>query len=387
MRSNYKKLGDYIREVSVKNNDNNISNLLGVSNDKYFMPSIANINGTDLSKYKVIRAGQFAFGPVTSRNGDKISIALMDTDEAIVSTSYTVFEIIDHDLLLPEYLNLWFKRAEFDRYTRFMSHGSVREIFDWNMMCQVELPVPSIQLQRTIISRSRIISTRISQLSKLISTLRSFGINQLMKEFANKEVDPLTISYEDLRVRNYQSSTLSELTTKITAGGTPSRDNDDFWSNGTIPWLKISEINDSFIFNSEEYITIEALKKSSAKLIKPYSLLLSMYCVSEEPNIGVNKIQTTTNQAICAMEFENYSILAYSFFYLKAFGRRMLRSANGSVQTNLNKNIIENFMIIMVYNDSSEYEKYTKILNQIENYQEQLILLKRMSDSLISNMG
>lgn len=84
MRSNYKKLGDYIREVSVKNNDNNISNLLGVSNDKYFMPSIANINGTDLSKYKVIRAGQFAFGPVTSRNGDKISIALMDTDEAIV---------------------------------------------------------------------------------------------------------------------------------------------------------------------------------------------------------------------------------------------------------------------------------------------------------------
>jgi restriction endonuclease S subunit len=335
----------------------------------------------------VIRAGQFAFGPVTSRNGDKISIALMDTDEAIVSTSYTVFEIIDHDLLLPEYLNLWFKRAEFDRYTRFMSHGSVREIFDWNMMCQVELPVPSIQLQRTIISRSRIISTRISQLSKLISTLRSFGINQLMKEFANKEVDPLTISYEDLRVRNYQSSTLSELTTKITAGGTPSRDNDDFWSNGTIPWLKISEINDSFIFNSEEYITIEALKKSSAKLIKPYSLLLSMYCVSEEPNIGVNKIQTTTNQAICAMEFENYSILAYSFFYLKAFGRRMLRSANGSVQTNLNKNIIENFMIIMVYNDSSEYEKYTKILNQIENYQEQLILLKRMSDSLISNMG
>jgi hypothetical protein len=65
----------------------------------------------------------------------------------------------------------------------------------------------------------------------------------------------------------------------------------------------------------------------------------------------------------------------------------MLRSANGSVQTNLNKNIIENFMIIMVYNDSSEYEKYTKILNQIENYQEQLILLKRMSDSLISNMG
>jgi type I restriction enzyme S subunit len=175
MRSNYKKLGDYIREVNVKNSDNNISYLLGVSNDKYFMPSIANINGTDLSKYKVIKTGQFAFGPVTSRNGDKISIALMESDEAIVSTSYTVFEIIDHDLLLPEYLILWFKRTEFDRYCRFMSHGSVREIFDWNMMCQVKLPIPSKQLQKAIVSTLKTIDDSIEKSNAIIDRLREFS--------------------------------------------------------------------------------------------------------------------------------------------------------------------------------------------------------------------
>ena len=83
-------------------------------------------------------------------NGDKISIALLDSGECIVSTSYTVFEVIDESKLLPQFLMLWFARAEFDRYARFMSHGSVREIFGWEEMCEVELPLPSLEVQRAI---------------------------------------------------------------------------------------------------------------------------------------------------------------------------------------------------------------------------------------------
>jgi len=89
------RLGPYIREVTVKNSDMAVTRLLGVSIQKEFISSRANIIGTDLSNYKVVRKGQFAYGPVTSRNGDKISIALLDSDECIVSTSYTVFEVID----------------------------------------------------------------------------------------------------------------------------------------------------------------------------------------------------------------------------------------------------------------------------------------------------
>ena len=105
MKSNYKRLGPYIQEVNIRNSDLSVDRLLGVSIKKILIPSIANTVGTDMSKYKVVRKGQFAYGPVTSRNGDKISIALLEEyDSAIISQSYKVFEIIDETELLPEYL-------------------------------------------------------------------------------------------------------------------------------------------------------------------------------------------------------------------------------------------------------------------------------------------
>tara|TARA_B100001059_G_C17740965_1_gene531627 strand:- start:124 stop:630 length:507 start_codon:yes stop_codon:yes gene_type:complete len=144
------RIGPYIREVSVKNSDLAIKRLLGVSIEKKFIPSRANIIGTDMSSYKVVKKGQFAYGPVTSRNGDKISIALLEVEACIVSSSYTVFEVVDQSRIFPLFLMLWFSRPEFDRYARFMSHGSVREIFGWKEMCDVELPLPSIEVQRAI---------------------------------------------------------------------------------------------------------------------------------------------------------------------------------------------------------------------------------------------
>lgn len=123
MLANYKSLGNFIREVDERNKKLQINNLLGVSIEKKFIPSIANIVGTDLSNYKIVRKNQFAYGPVTSRNGDKISIALLQENEAIISVAYTVFEITNLEELLPEYLNLVFQNNEFDRYARYNSWG------------------------------------------------------------------------------------------------------------------------------------------------------------------------------------------------------------------------------------------------------------------------
>lgn len=162
MKADYKVLGDYIRLVDQRNRDLSVTNLLGVSIEKRFIPSIANIVGTDLSSYKIVRTGQFAYGPVTSRNGEKISIAYLDGDDCIISSSYTVFEVMKKDELDSEYLMLWFSRPEFDRYARYKSHGSVREIFDWNEMCMVELPVPAIEEQRKIVNAYKAITDRIA---------------------------------------------------------------------------------------------------------------------------------------------------------------------------------------------------------------------------------
>jgi len=163
MKEGYKLLGEFIRQVDIRNNEGKEENLLGVSVQKQFIPSIANTVGTDFTKYKVVKKRQFTYIPDTSRRGDKIAIALLeDYDEGLVSNVYTVFEVVDENKLLPEYLMLWFNRPEFDRYARFKSHGSVREIMDWDEMCKVELPVPNIEEQRNIVKAYKTITDRIA---------------------------------------------------------------------------------------------------------------------------------------------------------------------------------------------------------------------------------
>ena len=187
MKSNYKKLGQFIQQVSIKNSDLRVDNLLGVSITKEFIKSIANIIGTDMTTYKIVKKNQFTYGSITSRNGDKISIALLQEDEAIVSTSYTVFEVIDINELLPEYLMMWFRRPEFDRYARYMSHGSTREAFGWEEMCDVELPVPTLEKQKEIIKEYHTITDRIKLNEQLNQKLEDTAQSIYKEWFVNFE--------------------------------------------------------------------------------------------------------------------------------------------------------------------------------------------------------
>jgi type I restriction enzyme S subunit len=172
MRKHYKRLGDYIQLVVGRNNDLGDLPLVGLSIQKKFIPSIANTIGTDMSTYRIIERNQFAYGPVTSRNGDKITIALFnDFDKALISQAYVPFEVKDSNELDPEYLMMWFRRPEFDRYARFKSHGSAREIFDWEEMCNTLLPVPHIDKQREIVKEYHTIQNRINLNNQLIQKL------------------------------------------------------------------------------------------------------------------------------------------------------------------------------------------------------------------------
>lgn len=186
MKSNYKQLGQFIRQVDVRNAAGKEENLLGVSVQKTFIPSIANTVGTDFTKYKVVRRGQFTYIPDTSRRGDKIGIALLsDCDEGLVSNVYTTFEVIDKNELLPEYLMLWFSRPEFDRYARFKSHGSVREVMDWDEMCKVQLPVPPISVQRDIVKAYQTITNRIALKQQVNDNLEATAQAVFQDQFAS----------------------------------------------------------------------------------------------------------------------------------------------------------------------------------------------------------
>ncbi|SNT94447.1 restriction endonuclease subunit S [Aristaeella hokkaidonensis] len=174
MRSNYKRLGGYIRPVDERNYDRALGedNLYGISVTKEFIISHANLVGVSFDGYKVVSPRQFAYIPDTSRRGDKIAISLNTFGEKIIVSSIcSVFEIIDENALLPEYLMLWFMRPEFDRYARFMSNGSAREVFEWECMCGVELPIPCIDDQRKIVRDYEVITRRIDLLRKIDENL------------------------------------------------------------------------------------------------------------------------------------------------------------------------------------------------------------------------
>ena len=209
MKEGYGFLGEYIRQVDIRNKEGKKENLLGVSVQKQFIQSIANTVGTDFTKYKIVKKGQFTYIPDTSRRGDKIAIALLeDYEEGLVSNVYTVFEVIDTEKLLPEYLMLWFSRPEFDRYARFKSHGSVREVMDWEEMCKVELPVPDIEKQRKIVKAYKTITDRIALKQKINDNL----------------VATLQIIYKKMFLESqntYITKPLADLCSKIGSGATP----------------------------------------------------------------------------------------------------------------------------------------------------------------------
>ena len=155
-----KLLGDYIQQADERNIDLKVSFLQGVSTSKVLIETKANTSGVSFHNYKIVRKGQFVYVADTSRRGDKIALAMNSDKDCIVSAIYTVFEVIDKSKLLPEYLFLFFKRPEFDRYARFHSWGSARETFNWEDMCNVKLPIPSIEKQKAIVTIYHTLETR-----------------------------------------------------------------------------------------------------------------------------------------------------------------------------------------------------------------------------------
>lgn len=172
MQSNYKRIGDYIKEVKQKNVTLEATLLLGININKFFMPSVANVIGTDMSNYRIVKKNQFACNRMHVGRDYRIPVALSNREEPfMVSPAYDVFEIIDTSVLLPEYLIMWFSRKEFDRNAWFYTDADVRGGLHWKAFCDMQLPIPSIEKQQEIVKEYHIIQNRIALNNQLISKL------------------------------------------------------------------------------------------------------------------------------------------------------------------------------------------------------------------------
>ena len=338
-RSNYKRLGDYIRPVDIRNKELKVEKLLGVSNAKEFIPSIANTIGTNMSNYKIITEGQFVYIPDTSRRGDKISIALMQEDEAIVSQAYNVFEVVDKSQLLPDYLMMWFRRLEFDRYARFKSHGSAREVFDWEEMCEVRLPIPNIEVQREIVAQYETITRRIALNERICANLEETAQALYNKMFV-QGIDP------DNLPPGWRVGTIEEFG-EVETGKTPSSNFPDHFGD-YMPFVTPAEfIGKKFICTAERNLSIEGVKVFRKKVIREGDIMVT--CIgSDMGKVAVAATDVVTNQQINSIKIYDKSFSEYLYYTLKGMKEILMGlGAGSSTMPLLNKSSFEGVEVLL----------------------------------------
>ena len=207
MKSNYDILGNHIRLIDTRNRESITDRVLGINIDKFFMPSVANVIGTDLSKYKLITKGKFACNPMHVGRDERLPVALYDEEEpAIVSPAYFMFEVVDNSILNEDYLMMWFRRPEFDRICWLHTDGSVRGGITWDDICRLELPIPPIENQLEIVNSYKAITERIALKQKINDNLeatltaifKKMFIEDNTISFCNKKLYELTETIDNI---------------------------------------------------------------------------------------------------------------------------------------------------------------------------------------------
>lgn len=231
-KENYRRLGDYIREVDVRNRDLEVKELVGLTINKAFIPSVANTIGTDLSNYKVIRKEQFACSLMQVSRDGKMPVAMFEGECAIMSPAYPMFEVVDKNILLPQYLMMWFSRNEFDREASFYAVGGVRGSLTWQDFCDMTLPIPPIEQQRKIVTEYEAVSRRIRLNEQVIARLEETAQALYHKMFVDG-IDKGNLP------EGWRMGTIGEFCKETKSGGTPSRSNIKFWNTPPIPMVEV----------------------------------------------------------------------------------------------------------------------------------------------------
>lgn len=407
MRSNYKPLGKYIQPVVGRNNDLGDLPLVGLSIKKEFIPSIANTIGTDMSTYRIIEKNQFAYGPVTSRNGDKITIALFnDYEKALISQAYIPFEVKDTNELDPEYLMMWFRRPEFDRYARFKSHGSAREIFDWEEMCNTLLPVPHITKQREIVKEYNVIQNRITLNQQLIQKLEETAQTIYRQwfvdfEFPNEDGKPYKSNGGEMEFnkelekeipRGWEVASIGKYS-KVKSGFAFKS---EWWQSSGIPVIKIGSISNNTIDKSTlDFVSKSKIEKAINYKVQKGDIVIAMTGATIGKIGLVPELNSTilVNQRVGMFDIGNKPTKKAPFLYfnlLTDYVQNEIKNIGGdSAQANISSGQIES--IGMVYSTSDLIERFNhigepiiiNILNKINENQK----LTELKELLLSKLA
>lgn len=285
----YKTIEELVTRVDERNSDGTVSELIGVSIDKCFIKSVANTNGTDLSKYKIIRKNDFAVSLMQVSRDGKIPVArLEEYEEAIMSPAYPIFRVKDKNIILPDYLEMWFKRPEFDREAAFIAVGGVRGSMPWEEFAKMKLPVPSIEKQQKIVNAYKIVTDRIALKQRINDNLEATAQSLFQEQFA-------AFYNENELPDGYSIATLDSLCS-IKGGKRLPADGELLDTPTAHPYIRVRDLGSNryvCLTNQFQYIDEETHSAISRYIVNTNDIVISIV-----GTIGlIGKIHTSLNNA------------------------------------------------------------------------------------------
>lgn len=360
----YKRLGDYIREVNVRNRDLKITKPMGINIDKHFMPSVANVIGTDLSNYKLVSKRQFACNLMHVGRDEKIPMAILGSDDPIiVSPAYFVFEVSNPDILFPEYLMMWFSRKEFDRNAWFYTDADVRGGMDKDALLDMKLPIPSIERQREIVAEYETLSKRICLNEQMISKLEETAQTLYRKMFVDG------IDKENLP-EGWRLGKICDFGEVVT-GKTPSSENpEDFGEK--MPFVTPGDFSNykKFAIGAERMLSEIGTNRLKNKILQKGSIIVT--CIgSDMGKVAIVSENCITNQQMNSIVVNRSEFSDYLFYVLSLMSNELKSMALGSsTMPMLNKSDFERIPIVI-----PPYE-LLKDFSESVNAENNMIILK-----------
>ncbi|MDD3406215.1 MAG: restriction endonuclease subunit S [Paludibacteraceae bacterium] len=377
-KSNYKRLGDYIREVNVRNRDLKVTKLMGVNMGKFFMPSVANVIGTDLSNYKIVDKNQFACNLMHVGRDEKIPMAIKtDADKIIVSPAYFVFEVIPPvetvctPSLRPEYLMMWFRRPEFDRNAWFYTDADVRGGMNKEALLDMRLPIPSIAEQQRIVAEYEALSRRIAINEQICTKLEETATALYRKMFVDN------IDKENLP-EGWRMGTLGDVA-EITMGQSPDGETYNEVGDGMIFYQGRTDFGNRFP-------SIRMFTTDPKRFAKKGDILLSVRAPVGDINIAPHDCCIGRGIASIKSKINCNGLVFYTLMNLsKAFN---VSDGTGTIFGSINKDELHELKVIVPKECSvSEFEKQVKTIdNTYKSIDFQIKSLKELQSLLLAKI-
>lgn len=383
MKSNYKAIGELVERVDERNRDASITTLIGVSIDKKFIPSVANVIGTDLTNYKVIRKFDFAVSLMQVSRDEKIPVACQkEYEAAIMSPAYPIFRVKDTEIILPEYMEMWFMRSEFDREASFVAVGGVRGSMPWEEFAKLKLPVPTIEEQRKIVDRYNAITDRIALKKQINDNLEAAALSIYKCFFVDY------IPFDGSQPSSWKEVTVDDIASDVICGKTPPTADPQNYG-GTIPFITIPDMHGSvYTTSTARFLSEKGASTQPGKMLPANSVCVSciasvgLVCLTAEPSQTNQQI----NSIICKDQispFYVYTKMTTLNEYLKQLG------AGGSTTLNINKTLFGQIPILLPDEASMKeyHNKVEPLFSSIRENQYEIQHLESLKRLLLSQIS